>query len=311
MSIVVYSAAATEPLTVAEVMAFLQLDASNQEPEPGAITVALGSGAGNVDNGAHRYLATFVTATGETQAGIISATVTVVDKTVNGKVELTGIPIGGTLVLSRKIYRTASGGSSYLLLATISNNTATIYTDNIADASLGAGAPATNTTDDSLLNMFISSARAHAEQELRRYLVTQTLDAYFDCFPCREDRDFRLPPLQSVSEITYTDTDGVTQTLAADQYVVDSKSEPARISEAYGCSWPSSLSVENAVKIRFIAGYGAAAAVPSGIKNWMLVRIRTLYERRSNYQVDARGLLALPVEFVDGLLDPYRVPGHI
>src|SRR5262249_42315303 len=41
-------------------------------------------------------------------------------------------------VTQRKIYRTKVGGSSYFLLTTLADNTSTTYTDNIADASLGA-----------------------------------------------------------------------------------------------------------------------------------------------------------------------------
>jgi hypothetical protein len=69
----------------------------------------------------------------------LSVAVTVADKTVNGKVSLTGIPLGGTAVTSRKLYRTAAGGSTYLLLATIADNTTTIYTDNTADSGARRG----------------------------------------------------------------------------------------------------------------------------------------------------------------------------
>jgi hypothetical protein len=47
-------------------------------------------------------------------------------------------------VTSRKIYRTAGGGSSYLLLATLSDNVTTTYIDIVDDASLGAVGPTLN-----------------------------------------------------------------------------------------------------------------------------------------------------------------------
>lgn len=318
MTIVVYSAAATEPLTVAEVMAHCRIDAANQEPAPGVLTCALASPAiaGNVTAGAHRYRATFTTADGETEGGVASAVVTVADAAVNGKVALTAIPLGGTLVTGRKLWRTKAGGDIYYLLTTIADNTTTTYTDNTADAALGAGAPTTNTTNDPLLGMFISAARAHAETELHRYLVTQTLDAYFDEFPryCNprfQDRTIRLPPLQTVSAITYVDPDGTTQTLAADQYVVDANSQPARIGAAYGVSWPSTREQQNAVKVRFVAGYGAAASVPACIKNWMLLRIAALWENRAAMMLGNGGLIQLEPSFIDSLLDPERVTGRI
>lgn len=306
MSLVVYSPPATEPVSVAEVMQFCRIDSDNQEPAPGAVTVALASGAGNVDNGAHRYLCTFVTATGETQAGDVSAAVTVVSKAVNGKVSVSGIPIGGSLVTARKLYRTIAGGSQYLLLATIADNTTTTYTDNTADSSLGVEAPSTNTTGDPLLSILIASARQHAETVLKRYLITQTIDLYLDCF---DEFEIKLPPIQSVSAITYVDTNGDTQTLAADQYLVDAVSTPARITPAYGVTWPSVRYQNNAVKIRFIAGYGAASAVPQCIKNWLLMRVKTLYETRDSVTM-ANGTIVLPESYIDGLLDPERVWGY-
>lgn len=119
----------------------------------GACTSALaGAGAGNVDNGTHSYKVTFVTATGETNAGTVSNTTTVADKTVNGQIALTAIPVSTFPgVTSRKIYRTAAGNAvtgPWLLQSTIANNTATTATDNVADAALGATAPTGNTTLD-------------------------------------------------------------------------------------------------------------------------------------------------------------------
>src|SRR5688572_46410 len=113
MTIVVFSAPATEPLTVDEVKKHLRIDAGMQEPAPGALTAAMVSpaAAGIVDNGAHRYRVTFVTPDGETDGGTVSSVVTVADKAVNGRVSLTDIPVGGASVTARKLYRTAAGGS--------------------------------------------------------------------------------------------------------------------------------------------------------------------------------------------------------
>lgn len=308
MRIVVYSEPATEPVTVAETITACRIDTINQEPAPAAPTVTLGSGAGNVDNGAHRYRVTFVTVDGETQGGDISDAVTVADKSINGKVQLTAIPLGGSLVTSRKIYRTAAGGSIYYLLATIANNTATTYTDNIADASLGAAVPSENTTGDAQISRHIKSARQEAEKRLRRYLVTQTLDAYFDKFPGYDEsrrRMIKLPPLQSVESITYIDSDGVEQTLDASRYQVDAiGSSIGRILPAYGYDWPSTRDQMNAVKVRFVAGYGAASAVPEPIKDWIKMRAKQKYDQPDAAIVGAN-ISEMPRQFVDGLLDPF------
>jgi len=134
--------------TVALLNAHLRGYASIASPTLAAApTVALaGSGAGNVENGAHYYKVTFVSPAGETSGGTASAAATVVDKTTNGKVALTAIALGPTGTTARKIYRTVAGDpvtGAYLLLTTISDNTTAIYTDNTADASLGAAIPTT------------------------------------------------------------------------------------------------------------------------------------------------------------------------
>ena len=308
-SLTLYAAPVVEPLTVAEVLQRARIDSMNQEVPPSAFTAALAATpiAGNVNVGAHRYLATFVTADGETQAGGVSAAVTVVDSAVNGQVELSAIPIGGSLVTSRKIYRTEATGSTYLLLATLANNTATTYTDNIADASLGAQAPTVNTTSDPEINAIIRTVRHAAEGYTRRALITQTWDMKLDRFPCWTIH-VPKPTLQSVVSITYVDTDGNTQTLDPSLYLVDTNSTPARITPVFGGIWPITRWQNNAVTVRFIAGYGLAAAVPDGIKSWMIIRIKHLFDNPDAISIGSKGQISeMPRMLVDGMLDEYTV----
>ena len=109
-----------------------------------------------------------------------------------------------------------------------------------------------------------------------------------------------------MSAITYLDTNGAEQTLATSKYLVDAVSAPARITPAYGEVWPTTRYQNNAVKIRFIAGYGAASAVPECIKNWMFVRIKQAYDNR-NAMIVGGTLTEFPRSVIDGLLDPERV----
>lgn len=338
MPVIQITPPAAEPITAAEACAWAQIYAGDQMPAPVAPAVTLaGVGAGNVDNGAHRYLATFVTANGETQAGTPTSALSVADKTANGKVSLSSIPLGGATVTARRLYRTTAGGATYLLLATISDNSTTIYTDNIADASLGAGAPATNTADSPVIDMLIASAREDAENICRRAFVTQQWKSAFDQFPApgmnissanwygpqwgntpgplsvtRPDGRtgyeiyIPFPPLQTVDSIKYIDVDGIQQTLDPSQYIVDKISEPGRITPAYGASWPGTRNQINAVEVTFTCGYGAAASVPQKIKQWIAVRVATLFANREGVAILNRGKVeALP--FVDGLLDKYRL----
>ena len=312
MGWVLNTAAASEPLTAAEVKTYCRIDASNQEAAPTtALTAALaGAGAGNVDNGAHRYCVTYVTADGETAASPISGAVTVADKTANGKVALTAIPLGGAAVTARKVYRTVAAGTTYLLLTTLSNNTATTYTDNTADSSLGAQAPTANTTADPELLRMIASARQYAETFLGRQLITASWKYYLDEFPESSDTPIWLPvsPALSITSIKYYNGSGVLTTLDAAQYSVDVTQERGRVLPAYGYVWPTARTMMNAVEVIFSAGYGAASSdVPSPIREGMLKLIRHWYDNRGAIIV---GTISSEMEWgLAALWNAYRLPG--
>jgi hypothetical protein len=98
---------------------------------------------GNLSDGQYKYKYTFVDKSGESTPSAVSNTVTV-DRW-SQKVDLT-IPLGPDGTVSRKIYRTAAGGATYKYVGTIADNSTTAYTDNVADADLGAEPPGSNTT---------------------------------------------------------------------------------------------------------------------------------------------------------------------
>lgn len=109
----------------------------------GPPTLATGSDDGLLDTSAvYQYKVTFATAFGETDGNTTAASVTTNS---TGSVSLTAIPTSDDgNVSSRKLYRTIGGGSSFLLLASISDNTTTTYTDIIADGSLTTAIPTLN-----------------------------------------------------------------------------------------------------------------------------------------------------------------------
>ncbi|MEK9152574.1 MAG: type II secretion system protein, partial [Patescibacteria group bacterium] len=116
---------------------------------PGALTANAVTAGGSVDAGTHSYKVTFVTRTGETDAGAVSNTATTA--AANLTVPLVSIPTAPAAsgTLARKIYRTVAGAAvtgPWLLLTTLNDNSATTYSDVTADASLGAAAPSSNTT---------------------------------------------------------------------------------------------------------------------------------------------------------------------
>lgn len=105
---------------------------------PGAPSAVDSQVAGNL-NGSYTWKLTNVTALGETEAGPASAAISL-----SSMQATVTIPVSEAkrAVTSRKLYRTIASGTAYLLVATISDNTTTTYTDNIADGSLGDAEPA-------------------------------------------------------------------------------------------------------------------------------------------------------------------------
>ena len=138
-----------------------------------------------------------------------------------------------------------------------------------------------DSTDDDLIDGLIAAARQHVETYTGRALITQTWLLSLEKFP----GEFVLPhpPLQSVTSVKYTDTDGVQQTLSGStDYTTDAEAVPGRILLAYGQSWPTPRDMKNAVEATYVAGYGDAAAdVPDVIKLAIKLLVAEWYENRA------------------------------
>lgn len=135
--------------------------------------------------------------------------------------------------------------------------------------------------EDALISRLITSAREMAERDFDRRLVTQTCRLHLDAFPCHEEI-FPVGPVQSVSSITYVDQSGVTQTVSSSVYTLRSGRDPAALALAYNQVWPADVRAQpDAVAITFVAGYGSAVQVPTGIKLALELTILSWYARLS------------------------------
>jgi len=163
------------------------------------------------------------------------------------------------------------------------------------------------TTDDELILGLITAARQMTETITRRALITQTWDWIFDAFPGTDRLEIPLPPLRSVTSITYTKQDATTGTVSSSDYVVDINSEPGRVVLKSTATWPGdTLRVANGVTVRFVAGYGGAASdVPEAIRRAMLLMIGHWYENRED-TLGVGNIQRIP-QGSEYLLWPYRV----
>lgn len=133
--------------------------------------------------------------------------------------------------------------------------------------------------EDTLIEGYLRAATAQAETVLDRQIMPATWRLSFHGF-CGWQIDIPKPPLQSVSSITYLDTAGTTQTLSSSLYIVDTYSEPGRITPAYNAVWPSVRWQMNSVIITFVAGYTSALVVPDRIKTGIKFLVSQWYEHR-------------------------------
>jgi len=111
-----------------------------------------------------------------------------------------------------------------------------------------------DTAHDTYVKPLIMAATGQAEQYLHRRLVSQTWKLYLDGWPASIILPFGR--LQSVTSIKYTDSDGDESTFTADDYIVDTNSEPGLIELGYQKTWPTdTLYPSNPIKIEFVCGY--------------------------------------------------------
>lgn len=159
--------------------------------------------------------------------------------------------------------------------------------------------------DTMFSTIIIPAARESAEHETGRALCTQTRELVLDAFP----NDFVLSgaPIQSIVSIKYLDTSGAEQTLDPQDTILDKDSEPGYLSPAYGKGWPETYAVPNAVRVRYICGYGDASQVPASIKSWMLMAIGTMFSQRETMALGQP--VSLPDRFWHHLLDSYKIYG--
>ncbi len=159
--------------------------------------------------------------------------------------------------------------------------------------------------EDTPIGGWIATAREKVEMDTRRALITQTWDMTLDEWPKEDYIEVPLPPLASVTSITYIDKDGVSATFASSSYVVDTQNSPGRIVLAVGYSWPSvTLRAANGITVRYVCGYGATgSSVPASLRSAMLLLIGHYYENR---EATSQNVYQLPLGY-EALITPYRV----
>ena len=168
-----------------------------------------------------------------------------------------------------------------------------------------------STSEDTLMQSYITASRKQAENLTKRSLVVTTWQLIMDDFAHSTVAvSLPRPPLSTVSSnitITYIKdtTAGDTTTVSSTVFNIDANSEPGQIYPVFDGEWPDDIRDErNAVTIQYVSGYSSAATpAPDDLKTWIKVRAGQMYEYREPL-VD--GVVnEIPRDYVAGLLDPY------
>ena len=166
----------------------------------------------------------------------------------------------------------------------------------------------TASNEDDLIDTYIEAARRMAEEITGRKFITQTIVGYVDTLGSGSVQgnwwtgtrtgtyfthilngkafiELDWTPCSSITSV-YTVDDDATETLyASSNYYLENYDNdmPARIRLVENAAIPTGLRHENAVKVTYVAGYGATAAtVPMSIRNAIKMMTAELYNKRGD-----------------------------
>lgn len=181
--------------------------------------------------------------------------------------------------------------------------------------------------DDTMIDAMIGAAREHCENFLGISLATRTIEVALDSFPLAAAGLAITLPMGPVREIlsimapaeaNYT-SDDVDSDAAAELdiyadgqvnpavYVLDDYAFPA-VLKPVGAGWPSITASTNAIRIRYLAGYGVDSdggePIPKAIRAAILLTLGDLYANRES-SADKQ-FYSLPTS-AEALMRPLRI----
>lgn len=178
------------------------------------------------------------------------------------------------------------------------------------------------TDQDAVIDMLIQGMREYAENLTGRTFIRRTFQLVTECVQLVDGRNgfvLPYPPLISVEQITYIDTDGTVTVLDSSDYDVHTWREPGIVVEGWNATWPSYRREPDAWRVSFTAGYspgspddaaGHREVLPANLKLWMQARLATLYEQREQL-ITGTITEMIPHALADGLLDSLIVGARL
>ena len=152
---------------------------------------------------------------------------------------------------------------------------------------------------DTLQNAAIEEIEIYTDRQLLPATWVLLLDSFSDEIEITEKL-----PLVSITSVKYYDLNNELQTVNADNYTLEKRTNPAILKINPDKDWPSTYSKKNAVEITFQSGYADKTKVPEAIKHAIKLMVGNLYTYRDDLQKKT-GLTTTS----EILLAPYKKPG--
>lgn len=155
--------------------------------------------------------------------------------------------------------------------------------------------------DDALILMYASAAREYAERYCGRPFAKQTVRLELDYWPSSMfELDYTIDRPEEVA-VSYVDENGVTQTLAADQYMLAHYVDRWVLVRPSHLSWPTSAPGSAGLAVQYVVGTGH---LPHTVRAALLLFTDHLYSNRAAVQTQQPFELPLGVA---NLLNFHRV----
>jgi uncharacterized phiE125 gp8 family phage protein len=164
--------------------------------------------------------------------------------------------------------------------------------------------------DDTMIEGWLMAAREYCENFLGLSLTTRTLEIALDSFPTSTSIggvliELPMGPVRDVISVSWGDDSDAE--LAAADLALDTYRRPNAL-KPVAAAWPSVTAATNAVKVRYLAGYGVDSdggeAMPKVIRSAILLVLGHLYRNREDTTEQA--LSSIPVG-ATSLMRPLRV----
>lgn len=141
------------------------------------------------------------------------------------------------------------------------------------------------TAEDTLIDGYVAAAVSKLDGPsgaVGKALVTQSWTMQRERITGRCAVVLPVVPFQSLTSVSYYDSDNQSQTLLVADFTVYAEEDNARLVPDIGTNWPAMYDRPDALTIVWAAGFGAASAVPANIVVAAKQALTFLYENRGD-----------------------------